>query len=365
MEVAEGDRRDLKEVYYTPSAQGSLGGVRSFIRGVKEDRGKHLTGKEAKEWLSNQNTYTLHKPVRRKFRRNKTYVRGIDDLWQADLVEMIPFASENDNYRYILVVIDVFSKYLWVRPVLRKSGKNLKDALADIFKEGRVPKNLQSDQGLEFNNSLVSSLLDRNNVNYYVTYSDKKSAVVERVNRTLKNKMWHYFTANSTRRYIDVLQDLVKSYLNSVHRSIGMKPIDVRKHHEAAIFKKLFGTGTTLNEIKFVFKIGDTVRIARKKDVFEKGYETNFSEELFKITECVLRDPPVYKIASLTGEPILGTFYKEELVRVPNPTTATTYKIEKILEKKKIRGSVHYLVKWLGYPSSQNSWIPATEVKKI
>jgi hypothetical protein len=366
MEVLEGESPFLKEVYYTPSSEGSLGGVKSFIRGVKEDKGKELKLKEAQEWLSNQNTYTLHKQVRRKFPRNKIMAYGIDNLWQADLVEMIPYASENDNYRYILVVIDVFSKYMWVRPLYRKNAKCLKTALQSIFNEGRVPKNLQSDEGLEFKNRLVKNLLDSHKINYYNVYSDKKCAVVERVNRTLKSKMWRYFSANNTYRYIDILQDLVTGYLKSVHSSIGMRPIDVKKEHEKQIYKKLYGDShSSKTGVKFAFKVGDTIRIVRKKDPLEKGYKPNFSEELFKVTECVERPIPVYRISDLSDEPILGTFYKQEMVKVPNPTDTTAYKIEKILDRKKIRGKLHYLIKWWGYPMNHNSWIPASNVKKL
>ena len=111
------------------------------------------------------------------------------------------------------------------------------------------------------------------------------------------------------------------------------------------------------------FKIGDTVRISKYKSIFTKGYEANFTEELFKITKVIRGDPTVYEIEDLEGEPIVGKFYEEELSSVDKKDNV--YKVEKILKRKTVKGKKMVLVKWLGCDSNHNSWIPESDIQNI
>ena len=136
----------------------------------------------------------LHAPARKNFPR-RVVVRGYDDLWQADVVEMRPYSRQNAGHNYILTVIDVLSKYAWAIPLRSKSGKEVATALRKIFREdARCPRNLQTDKGKEFYNADVREILDARKVNHYSTYSVMKASVVERFNRTLKNDTWKLFT---------------------------------------------------------------------------------------------------------------------------------------------------------------------------
>ena len=170
----------------------------------------------------------LHAPARRNFPRRRVIVRGYDDLWQADVVEMRPYSGFNRGHHYILTVIDVLSKYAWAVPLKSKGGSETANAIAEIVRESRrCPKNLQTDMGKEFYNADVQKILKKHNVNHYSTYSTLKASVVERFNRTLKNDMWKMFTLNGNYKWVDELPRLLSDYNARKHRTIGMRPAEV------------------------------------------------------------------------------------------------------------------------------------------
>ncbi len=154
----------------------------------------------------------LHKPARRNYPRRKFDVRGLDETWQADLVEMQPYSKENKGYRYLLTVIDVFSKFAWARPVKTKTGEDTTAAMNSILQEGRKSKNLQVDKGKEFYNKNFEGLMKKSKIHMYSTESNLKASIIERFNRTLKNRMWKQFSLRGNYKWADILPDLLKSY---------------------------------------------------------------------------------------------------------------------------------------------------------
>ena len=221
------------------------------------------------------------------------------------------------------------------------------------------PNVVQFDDGKEFYNVGVKTPLEDNNIRYFSTQSDKKAAIVERFNRTLKTMMWKYFYSKGTYNWVDVLEDLVTNYNNPKHGSILMKPADVNKTNEDQVWVTLFGD-VVGNFPLPKFRVGDTVRVSRYKSIFSKGYEANFTEEIFNVKKVLRGDPNTYEIEDHEGEPIIGKFYEEEFSRV-DAKRDDVYRVEKILKRKK--GMV--LVKWLGYDSKHNSWIPEKEIQDI
>ncbi len=260
-------------------------------------------------------------------------VSGMDEQWQADLADIPTLAKYNKEYRYILTCIDILSKYAWAVPLKTKTGAELVRAFKKIFKDGRKPLKLNTDQGKEFENQTFKEFLKENKIIFFTTSSDKKACVVERFNRTLKSRMWKYFTAKNTYNYIDVLDDLLIGYNNSKHRSIGTSPSSVTQEKENAIWQILYGDLQHVRA-KYKYEIGDSVRISRAKATFEKGHEANWTEEIFMIAERIPRDPVVYKIKDYKGEILEGVFYEEELQRVQPKSQSDTYIVEKILQKK-------------------------------
>lgn len=292
----------------------------------------------------------LHKPVRIHFKRRRTIIKGLDDLWQMDLAEMGNYARENKNFKYILVLIDCFSKFVWTKPIKTKSGDEVARAVADIFRESkRLPKNLQSDQGKEFYNNHFKSLMQKHVINHYSTFSVKKAAIVERVIRTLKEKLYKHFSLSGTYRWIDILPIITDNYNKQRHRTTGRKPCDIDKKNEKEILNSVY-SHIKMAVDKQHFKVGDLVRISKNKHVFEKGYTPNWTTELFKVVKVHITNPITYLLVDLRGSPISGGFYAEELQKAKH---SDIYLVEKVLRR---RGD-KVLVKWLGFDKSHNSWI--------
>lgn len=353
----------LHETYYDPKQSGSFGGVDALARAVHKrlEGGQSLkyVRKRAEDWLKTQDTYTLHKPIRKRFPRNRTVVYGIDDQWQADLVEMREWQSENKNYAYILTCIDVFSKYAWVRPVKRKTSEDVYKAFESIFASSeRSPNKLQTDKGKEFLNNSVKGLFKHYGVTHFTTENETKAAVVERFNRTLKSKMWRYFSEMGNHQYLDILQDLVASYNTTRHRSIGMKPSQVNEDNERLVWERLYKTKKTRLPLKF--SKGTQVRLSKFKMPFAKGYLPNWTDEVFVVVRGLQRTPRnVYKIADTQGEEVSGTFYEEELQAVDKDLAEDEFEVEEVLKHRTNRstGLREVLVKWKGWPAKFNSWV--------
>ena len=288
----------------------------------------------------------LHKPVKRKFRKRRVLVSGIDKIWAADLADMQALSKENEGYKFLLLVIDTFSKYGWIVPLKDKKGETIVKALKEIFKEsGRRPDKLWTDKGREFFNKDVRDL-----VYLYATENEEKSSIAERWIRTMKEKMFKYFTDNNTYNYIDALPELVEDYNNTVHSSTKLTPTDASKEeNELTVWRNLYPDRYKTSRLNPKFSVGDEVRITKKKKDFEKGYTARWTEEIFTIKEIRETNPITYKLEDLQGEEIEGTFYEPELQK----TEQQIYRIEKIIKKEKGRS----FVKWKGYSDKFNSWV--------
>lgn len=297
----------------------------------------------------------LHKPARKNYPRRNVIMRGIDETWQADLVDMTAYAQHNNGYKYLLTIIDIFSKYAWVVPTKSKSGKDVTNAINSVLKMGRVPQKLHVDQGKEFYNNEFKTLLQRYGITLYSTFSNLKASICERFNRTLKGKMWKQFTLRGTYKWTDILMDLVSTYNDTKHRTIGMKPKAVTKQNEKSLLRNVYRRFHVTRTQKIKFKIGDKVRISKYKHVFEKGYTPNWTTEIFTITKVQNTHPVTYKLIDYQNNPIEGGFYQEELSTVKYPDI---YLVEKVLR----RSGEKVLVKWLGFDNSHNSWIAKSDL---
>ena len=339
----------MEKIYLDPRMPGSFSGQRILSRYA------NTPTSDVSRYLMSQDAYTMHKPIRRRFPRRRTYAKGINDLFQVDLADMTNVAPYNDNHRYMLTCIDVFSKYAWAIPLRTKSGSEVASAFRDRILAERKCAMLQSDKGTEFLNSMFQSMLHENGIHFYTSENDDiKASVVERFNRTIKERIYRYFTHKNTRRYIDVLDDVVYAYNHTYHRSIGMAPVDVSAENEERVRHRLYPPKP--KTYKWKFNVGDKVRISLSKRVFRKGYVGNWSEELFTITVRHPTTPVTYTIKDAAGETIKGRFYEPEIQKVMRSEDDNYYVVEKVLKKKKVGDKIHYFVKWRGYPDSFNSW---------
>jgi len=332
----------MEEIWLNPSHPAGYGGAEK----LKMASGKSM--KSTKKWLSNELAYSLNKPIRRRFPTRSYKTSGINDLWQLDLMEMIPYASINSGYKYILTCIDVFSRFARALPLKTKSANDVHSALEIMFKNVK-PRHVQTDEGKEFYNSKVSSLFKKLQINHYSVYSQYKSALVERFNRTLRERITKYTTKTGNKKWVTVLPKLLVSYNNSKHRGIGMTPSEVGNDMNLWLKQNKI-TGT----IKAKNKVGDYVRISKiSGSPFIKNFHQNWSDEVFQISKVDLSQHPVmYFIKDVEGTVLKGKFYELELQVIDEPKV---FRIQEILKSKGKDEHKQYYVKWHGY--SKPTWI--------
>ena len=285
----------------------------------------------------------LHKPIIRKFEKRKVHAAFKDNIRGTDLADMQLLSKYNKGIRFLLCVVDIFSKYAWVVPLKDKKGISIVKAFQSILKQSnRKPNKIWVDKGSEFYNAYFNKWLQDNDIVMYSTHNEGKSVVAERFIRTLKSKIYKYMTSISKNVYINKVDDIVNEYNNTYHTIIKMKPIDVKNN-------TYINTSKIINYKDPKFKVGDRVRISKYKNIFAKGYMPNWSEEVFVIKKVKNTVPWTYVINDLNGEEIIGTFYEKELQK----SNQEEFRIEKVIKRK---GHKIY-VKWKGYNNSFNSWI--------
>ncbi len=346
-------KNDYEDIYYNVKHPAGYGGAYKLKAAT--------THGNVMKWLSGQPPYTLHKPMLRKFPTRPYRTRGINDLWQMDLMEMIPYAKINNGYKYILTCIDVFSRFARALPLKSKGGLETAKAIATWLHEVK-PIHIQTDQGKEFYNTHVQSLFKTYNINHYSVYSQFKAAIVERFNRTLRGKLNRYFTHTAKKIWIDVLDDMISSYNNSKHRGIfNMKPVDIDKSNEMKIWMRKNDKLVTVSRKPAKFKTGQYVRISRlASGPFIKNFDQNWSEEVFKVAHIDrMMMPIMYILEDWQNKSITGKFYRQELQLVDRPEI---YRIEKVIRTKGVGKHKQLYVKWYGYGKEHSSWIQASQL---
>ena len=203
----------------------------------------------------------LYKPIIRKFNKTKVYSQFKDNIWGVDLADMQSLSRKNKGIKYLLLAIDLYSKYAFIIPLKDKKGISIVNAFNKIIKQSnRKPNKIRVDQGGEFYNNVFEKWLSDINIFMYSTYNEGKSVVAERFIRTLKNKLYKHMTATGKNVYYDVLHDVVNKYNNIKHSTIKIKPIDVGDNNKRVYVDEH-------NEKDSRFKVGDRVRISK----FKKG----------------------------------------------------------------------------------------------
>ena len=263
------------------------------------------------------------------------------------------YSNENDGFKFILGCVDLYTRFAFCVPLKNKNADTVTKAFKYIFdKTGIIPKKLWTDRGLEFYNKKLDTLREQHNIEIYSTYGNSKSVIVERFFRTLKSKMFKIFTTEQNHKWIDILNSLVDNYNQSKHTGVeNNKPKDM-------LFDNIRiknNDEESKEDVKPKFKIGDRVRVSLKKGVFQKGYDANWSWEIYKIHKIVKGNPVTYKIIDENNEKIEGSWYNEELKKTGQKENV--YLVEKVIKTRKIKGKKQYFVKWTGYDEKYNSWV--------
>lgn len=326
-----------------------------------------LSKSTVEAWLRTQPTYTLHKPKRRHFKTTHYFVRKPNLQFQADIVDYSKFRKHNDNYRYILMIMDIFTRQAWAFPLKTKSGKEVSTIFKPFFRTHKTER-LQTDEGKEFYNSDVQQVLDHYGIELFSIYSATKAAHVERLNRTVKGILEKIFTATNSKNWVSHIDRVMRLYNNRKHRSLGMTPNQV-PHRVQEAYETMYAKWKPGMErrrpVKDKFPVGTRVRLSKQKGTFGRGYEANWSTEEFFISgRRIMKDGKVmYKVKDSNDEEIKGSFYPEEIQRVDRKEEI--YQIDAILDERGRGRNKEVLVAWQGYPDRFNTWIPASSLQDI
>lgn len=308
----------FSNTYYNPLSPGAFSSCDRLYTHLKRN-GVRLSRKDVTEWLRSQPTYTLHRNRRIKFKRNHYNITNIDDLWEMDLIDMQSYSRNNKGNKYILAVIDCFSKFAWCIPIKRKTPAEIIRGFDEIFSStNRKPIKIQSDKGREFVNKHVKAYFTEKGINFFTTRDPAtKAAICERFIRTIKNIIYKYFTYTKTNKYVEVLQSLVFLYNNRVHSTIGIPPANVNENNVLQVWQYTQRKrGKSFSRAASLLHVGDIVRVANPKSVFEKGYKPVWSTEKFSVVKVHRRKPVVYNIKDESGTAINGNFYESELQKI-------------------------------------------------
>lgn len=295
----------------------------------------------------------LFKPLRKNFVRRRVIQKGIGDTLQADLIVFDDYRRENKGFRYLMTVIDIFTKKAWAAPLKTKSGIEVTKAFEVVL--GKIKykvKNLQTDQGVEFFNKHFEQLMQKHDINHYNTWTHLKASIVERFQRTFKTKLYRDFAYRGSNDWINHYQRIIDEYNKTPHGGIGgMKPNEVTKSKEKILLNTVFNRPKIY--IKPKYERGMFVRLSKYKGVFAKGYFANYTTEIFKIDKVHMTMPPTYSLMDLSNEMIKGKFYEFEIQKVKHPDV---YLVEKVLKQKDDK----VLVKWLGF--KKPTWISSSDI---
>ena len=332
----------------------------------------NISESRARRILEHTDSYNLHREYKRPPVYNPFYVHKRREQVQTDLIDISKLAADNDNVNFLLLLIDIFSKKVWLFPLKNKRGATVEAALRTwLGAIDRPPSQLGSYRGLEYSNRAVQRLLSQHSVEWLPLGGTMKAAIAERANKSVQILIYKYLSAKETTRYIDVLDSLVETYNGRPHRSLeGMTPNEAdRADNEGrvqGIHHARYGKLAERRKKKLRFKVGDLVRVKTatgKVSSSSRAYAEQFKGEYFRIVR-INRTMPValYYLRSMdTEEFIEGGFYAQELQR----QRSEVYKIEKVLGRRVRRGVPELKVKWKYFGPRWNEWIPESNVTEM
>lgn len=350
----------LKYLYNNPSSPACFSGVEQLYIEAKK-LNSSITRSQVQDFLTQNRTYTLHKPRRIHFKREKTIPAGYLTDLQVDLADFQTLAKHNNGFRYLLVGVDVLSRRLFVAPTKSKSFKDMKTAFEILFEQmDMLPHRIFSDRGLEFESKEIKAYFkEKGPLKFSAKASHIKAGVAERAIRTIKTRLYRYFSEKNTLEWLSVVNKIAKSINQSKCRVTGLKPVDINFSNAQAVWEKVYGNLFDMNKNLSNLKENDTVRISREKQTFEKGYLPTYSDEIFTILTVIHGTPNTFVLKDHKGEKIQGKFYAEELCKT-TVNTDTTWRIEKVLKSRRRKGVKELLVKFIGYPDPE--WIKESNV---
>ena len=251
----------------------------------------------------------IFSPVVKKFDRIQIQTHYKDECWSIDLIDRSSLAKYNKNYKFIFTIIDNHTKFAWAIPLKDKSGKSTTTAFKKLIETSkRKPEKVWSDRGKEFYNKTFLDFLKQNEIQIYSTHSDLKAVFVERFNRTLLDLIKEPMYIEGKACWLNHINSALDKYNNRVHTTTRMTPFEASN--------KPIDPPTFVNKPKQPkFQVGDYVRVPDKRNIYSKGYTTNWNRELFKIQKINPTNPITYTLEDENNEQIAGKYYEQELLR--------------------------------------------------
>ena len=358
--------KSIEKIYRDVENPASLSSKVKLYKAVKKDNPK-IVMKDIENYLATKDSYTLHGTPRKRFSM-RPYMFTAPGYYLAADVGYLKFYPNCNGIKFLLVLMDGFSRYLSVLPLKSLKSEEVAPAIDGFLTKSIYPyKFFFSDMGVEFRSRKIKEVFTKHNIKFYSSYNEiTKASIVERVLRTLKKKLSRYATEFNGECYLKNLEKIVMSYNLSIHRTLNRTPLDVfltfnqDDIHDIAIdmYKRQM---KQIKPVSVPFSPGEHVRISAARKVFQKSYNIQFTEEIFEIAKVNSDHTPVtYYLKDLDGDCILGGFYHEELVKVLHDN----YFDVKVLETKKFRGKTHHLVSWIHFPNSPNQWVTSQQLKR-
>ena len=253
----------------------------------------------------------IFSPVIKKFQRIQIQTHYKDECWSIDLIDRSSLAKYNKNYKFIFTIIDNHTKYAWAIPLKDKSGKSTTTAFKSLIEKAkRKPDKIWSDKGKEFYNKTFLDFLKEQNIHIYSTNSGLKAVFVECFNRTLLDLIKEPMYIEGKACWLNHLDTAMEKYNNRVHGTTKMTPFEMVTNTN-----KINNIKIIKNEKLPKFQVGDYVRVPDKRNIYSKGYTTNWNRELFKIHKINPTNPVTYGLVDENNEQIEGKYYEQELLR--------------------------------------------------
>ena len=371
----------IKKLYTNVNIAGSYGGLRRFYNNLSQDDKQKFKYADVKRWLSKQEIQPYVKSRNKAVIGIKFYVSKIDEIWQADVAyaSQMMISKKDEKFMSFLLIIDVFSRFCFTRPLKQINADSVVNALEDIFESTRRRcQKIQFDKGSEFMNHKIKSLLDQKDIKYYFVSGSSKAAFAERCILSIKKRLSVYFVYHKGKKHwYDDLKGITASYNGTVHSSHGFRPSKIRSIDQNLIWMRTYKYNivhSSMNKFKskdklplmskrtrassFRYKVNDRVRISVFKDKMLRAYSSQYTNEVFTIIDRKSNSGYfMYLLKDYNNKTIEGFVYENELIKV-HIQEDQIYKIEKILKKTRHKS----LVKWLDWPNQFNSWVLNSDI---
>lgn len=358
------DREEhLKQLYYDAGGQVGFASVQRLYDYVRREGRYHYSRKDVRNFLLKQDVYTGHVVKKKAKHFYNVVVPRSNHTIDMDTA----YFDFDTPYKYFLLGIDIFTRKAAARPLRDMKANSSRKAIDEIIREIGGTVNVRHDRGSEFKNRIVTNYFRRENINDYDSFAPYKSNYVERLIRTLKRKLYAIMQSKGTREWQRYLPEAIKSYNSTIHSSTGKAPANVRERDESDIWfrtkHKNFAKAPVPKAYKF--KLNDAVKINSIRENFAKEFYENNSPRIYYISQRSSNAGiQRYKLKDERNRSLPGSYSNNQLQLV-TVNEETRYRIEKILQRKRINNVPHALVKWFGYPNEFNSYVPVSEIGNL